>query len=102
MDLLKPLLGAERTVDTVVHCHKPSEATGRPRAAEFDGIAADFSWNFFLPMAIQSGTQVQPAAHMQEGFECKKCSGFKTAKIRGNDANNTKNRENALKAVEKP
>ena len=64
MNLLKPSDRAERTIDTLVHYHKSTSALGRPRAAEFDGIAAELSWNYFFPMVVQSGTQVQPAAHV--------------------------------------
>ena len=46
--LLKPSDRAERAIDTLGHYHKPSSALGRPRDPEFDGIAAELSWNYFF------------------------------------------------------
>ena len=48
IDLLKPLLGAERTIDTLGHYHKRTSAPGKSRDAQTNGIQVEFWWNFIF------------------------------------------------------
>ena len=64
IDLLKPLLGAERAVDTLVRYHKPSEAPDRSRGSGFDGIRSGLPRDYFFPGLMEFGTQIQNPAHV--------------------------------------
>ena len=48
IDLLKPLVGAERTIDTLGHYHKRTPAPGNPKIAQSNGIQVEFWWNFIF------------------------------------------------------
>ena len=48
IDLLKPLLRAERTIDTLGHYHKRTSAPSNPSDAQTNGIQVEFWWNFIF------------------------------------------------------
>ena len=64
MDLLKPLLGAERTIDTIDHYYKRTPAPGNPRDAQSNGIQMEFLWNFIFYHGVKETNQIQNRSHI--------------------------------------
>ena len=63
IDLLEPLLGVERTIDTLGHYHKHISAPGNPRDAQTNGILVEFWWNFIFPAGVRYTNQIQNRSH---------------------------------------